>query len=199
MMTPREQAGRGQAGGLAQSLPEVNASGAACISVCVQTPQKPLKPLGYSENRAQTVKNSRGFVEVEFTSNPAITSRSTPTRTGTAQGEHKKTAPSAQKLLALPPLGVEGSPGGFRGAGFSTPTRPQAPAFTPSPSAEYRDLCEYHASLSEYLEREAPEMRARGEHGALSELETLAGKMLDRLSELEAQGAHLIGTAGGQA
>ena len=59
-MTPRDQAG--QAGGLAQSLPEVNASGAACISVCVQTPQKPLKPLGYSENRAQTVKNGIGRV-----------------------------------------------------------------------------------------------------------------------------------------
>lgn len=125
-----------------------------------------------------------------------ITSRPTPTRSHTAQAPSEKTAPSAEKPLTLPPMGVEGSPGGFRGAGFSTPTpTPQALAFTPAPRALYREVCELHASLSEYIEREAPEMRARGEHDALAELEKIAGQMLDRISELHASGAHL-GSAG---
>ena len=63
-------------------------------------------------------------------------------------------------------------------------------------AAEYRELCEAHASLTAYIEREAPEMRARGEHDALDELEKIAGAMLDRIFELYAQGAHL-GSAGG--
>ncbi|WP_279538502.1 hypothetical protein [Deinococcus radiodurans] len=39
-------------------------------------------------------------------------------------------------------------------------------------------------------------MRARGEYDALGELEKIAGRLLDRLSELQASGAHL-GSAGG--
>lgn len=194
--------GRGQAGGLAQSLPESTASGAACIFVCVKAPQKPLKPVFYSGAEAKTpaqtgktVENGAGGLS-RIVSPPTapITSRPTPTHTGTAQGEREKPAPSAQKLFTLPPLG-EGSPGGFRGEVFSTPT-PQVLAFTPSPRVLYRELCEQHASLSEYIEREAPEMRARGEYDALGELEKIAGRLLDRLSELQASGAHL-GSAGG--
>lgn len=194
--------GRGQAGGLAQSLPESTASGAACFFVCVKTPQKPLEPVFYSgadeKTPAQTGKRvenaGRGLVENAAPQNPPITSRSTPTHSHTAQGERENTAPSAQKPAPLPPLGVESRAEVIGGAG-STPT-PQVLAFTPSPRAEYREACELHASLSEYIEREAPEMRARGELDALGELEKIAGRLLDRLSELQASGAHL-GSAGG--
>lgn len=75
-------------------------------------------------------------------------------------------------------------------------TPPNIP-FTPDPEQEYRDLCEQQTSLRLYIEREGAELRASGQHDALSELERLEGAMLDRLSELHAQGAHLRGRAGG--
>ena len=68
--------------------------------------------------------------------------------------------------------------------------------FTPAPAVEYRDLCEWHASLTAYIEREGPEMRSHGRPDELAELEKIAGAMLDRLGELEALG--VLGTAGGR-
>ncbi len=76
------------------------------------------------------------------------------------------------------------------------PSTPPLIPFTPSLATEYRNLCEYHASLETYLERERAELLDQGEGEALTELERLSSAMLDRISELHALGAHL-GRAGG--
>lgn len=57
--------------------------------------------------------------------------------------------------------------------------------FTPAPA---RELREQHASLRAYIECEAPELRASGEHEILAELERIAAQMLDRLGKLEGFG-----------
>ncbi|MDV6376091.1 hypothetical protein [Deinococcus arenicola] len=62
--------------------------------------------------------------------------------------------------------------------------------FTPSPEREREELCEQHASLTAYIAREGPEMRASGQHDALGELETIEAAQWARLREL--------GSAGGQ-
>jgi hypothetical protein len=59
--------------------------------------------------------------------------------------------------------------------------------FTPAPREAYQTLCEDHASLTAYIEREAPEMRASGQHDALAELEQVAAAQWERLRELHAQ------------
>lgn len=66
-------------------------------------------------------------------------------------------------------------------------TGPHRIPFTPSPRVEYQELCEQHTSLTVYLEREAPEMRASGQHDALAELERVAAAQWERLQELYAQ------------
>jgi hypothetical protein len=60
--------------------------------------------------------------------------------------------------------------------------------FTTAPAREYAELCEQHASLTAYIEREAPELRASGEHEILAELQRIEAQMLDRLVKLKAQG-----------
>lgn len=75
-------------------------------------------------------------------------------------------------------------------------TPPNIP-FTPDPRREYQDLCEQHDSLSAYIEREGPEMRASGQHAELEELERLEAAMHARINELYAQGAS-VGSAEGQ-
>lgn len=54
---------------------------------------------------------------------------------------------------------------------------------------EYRDLCRCHALLDEYISREAPQERVVGQWDSiLKRSKTLAGRMLDRMAELEDQG-----------
>jgi hypothetical protein len=64
--------------------------------------------------------------------------------------------------------------------------------FTVSPDREREELEGQHASLTAYIQREAPEMRASGQHDALGELEAIEAAMWARLMELG------MGTAGGQ-
>lgn len=59
--------------------------------------------------------------------------------------------------------------------------------FTPSPLQEYRQLCADQESLTVYIEREAPEMRAGGQGDALDELRRLSDAMHARIIELHAQ------------
>lgn len=195
MKPPRETAGRdGQAGGPADTVPEQGDTGAAPFSLPLTTPLKPPEPLGYSQTSSQTAKNSRSFVEPVLLDNPPITPGATPTHPGSAGSEAGKPAPSAPKPLSLPPLlylRPPSSAGGYRRVPGSTPPRT---AFTPSPAVEYVNLCRYHASLDAYLERERPHMLSQGDGAGLAELDRLAGAMLDRLSELEAQGAHRTGS-----
>lgn len=194
MKPPRVAAGQGQGrGGLAHILPGKAASGAARFFLFPKRPQKPLKPLGYSQTLSSTAKTSRSFENRFLLQNPPEPRSYSPTLPGTAAGEGEKAAPSAEEPLTLPCSESRSSAGGFGGVPFSTPT---PIPFTPSPPVEYRNLCESHASLAAYIEREGPEMRASGQGEALGELERLADAMQDRISELHAQGLDL-GSAGG--
>lgn len=56
------------------------------------------------------------------------------------------------------------------------------------PRREYRETCEQHAALTAYLEREAPEMRASGQHEALAELEQLEAALFERVQDLYQRG-----------
>lgn len=208
MKPPREAAGLGQAGELAQSLAELGESEAACFFLSLKSPLKPPEPKRYSnpskKTLSRTVKRvdsgALGLSRNAFPYNPPITSLLLSTYSGTLPPETDKPAPSAYKPPAQSQRAEASSPEVIGGDSSTQTGSTQAPAplpFTPAPRVEYRDLCEYHASLTAYIEREAPEMRAIGDSDALSELETLAGKMLDRMGELEAQGAHLTGSAGG--
>lgn len=200
MKPPREAGtGRGQAGGLARSLTESTASGAACFSVSLKTPKKPLKPIS-TPAASEFLPSGTVF---EYTASVWGLSRNTSPKTPpktrgllftysrTTQAQNENPAPSAPKPLTLPQR-VEASSPEVLGGNGSTPT---LTPFSPSPRVEYQTLCAQLAGLEAYLEREAPEMRARGEHDALGELEKIAGAMLDRISELHASGAHL-GSAG---
>lgn len=201
MKPPREAGtGRGQAGGLAHSLTESTASGAACFFVTLKTPKKPLKPNFYSGPSEflpsgtvfEYTASVWGLSRNSSPQNPPKTRGLLSTYSRTTQAQNENPAPSAPKPLTLPQR-VEASSPEVLGGNGSTPT---LTPFSPSPRVEYQTLCAQHASLTEYIEREAPEMRARGEHDALGELEKIAGAMLDRISELHASGAHL-GSAGG--
>lgn len=56
--------------------------------------------------------------------------------------------------------------------------------FTPSPRQEYAQLSADHESLTAYIEREGPEMRATGQGDALDELHRLNDALALRLDEL---------------
>lgn len=56
--------------------------------------------------------------------------------------------------------------------------------FTPTPTREYAELYEQHATLTAYIEREAPELRAAGKLAALEVLEHVAAQLLDRLNKM---------------
>ncbi len=211
MKGPRWAAGLGQADGLTQSLNEVTANGAACIFVFLKRPLKPLKPISYSpgstktpSSTAKTVeKNGEVLVESAPPQNPPITSVLLATQSSTLPPELGKTAPSGHKPLTLPQRVEASSPevlGGTVSIDRSVSQGGPLPVipFTPDPGREYAGLCEYAASLEAYLERERAALRATGEGRALDELGRLLSAMLDRISELHAQGAHLTGTAGGQ-
>ena len=53
---------------------------------------------------------------------------------------------------------------------------------------EYVDLCDLLGSLSGYIETEGPEMRATGQHDALSDLDRQETEMVERLAVLERLG-----------
>ncbi|CAM3982254.1 hypothetical protein [Deinococcus frigens] len=72
-------------------------------------------------------------------------------------------------------------------------TGPHLIPFTPSPEREREELCEQHANLTAYIQREAPELRASGQGDALGELERIEAAQWARLRELES-----MGSAGGQ-